>query len=218
MSEDYEVKFHLEDVMPILDTMLAIHRILDAHRIKITDDSEILLSDYRDEDVFELEPITDLHESLKKIANWPALGTLSYWMGSNRVSVGYSKTIEHASVQCVTVFFSDRFFDDQEGQDYLPIMLSMAVDLHHNLRSVRTIWGWGLEAWFGYDWEEEIQRLTRKQIEGLYWLDILRADYVSEERKGFLHNHLGEKSFLKLLSDGSLYYQQTDIPSLWFRA
>ncbi len=62
-----------------------------------------------------------------------------------------------------------------------------------------------------------MQRLSEKRVEGLYWLDILRGDYVSEERKRFLCGHLREKTILKSLSDGSLYYQQTDTPSLWFR-
>jgi hypothetical protein len=47
--------------------------------------------------------------------------------------------------------------------------------------------GWGLDAWFRYDWAEEVQRLVRKQVEGLYYLDILRADYVSEEGRLFTH-------------------------------
>ena len=217
MAEDYQIHFHLDTQADVFDTMLETHEILNHHGMKITADSELLLSEYQDEDGFNVEPIDDWREALKKVAAWPALGLLSYWLEDREISVAYEKEIESASIQCISIFFTDRFFDDEEGRGYLPLLLDLVVDLHHSLRSIRTIWGWSLYAWFGYDEIEEMQRLSLKRVEGLYWLDILRGDYVSEKRKRFLCGHLLEKSVLKSFSDGSLYYQQTDTPASWFR-
>jgi hypothetical protein len=217
MAEHYQIHFHLDTQTAVFDTMQETHQILEHHGIKITEDSEFLLSEYQDEHEFDLEPINDWRKALKKLATWPDLGSLSYWLEGREISVAYSKGIENASIQCITIFFTDRFFDNEEGRRCLPLLLDLAVDLHYRLQSIRTIWGWSLYAWFGYDETEEMQRLSEKKVEGLYWLDILRGDYVSEKRKRFLCNHLGEKSTLKYLFDGSLYYQQTDTPESWFR-
>jgi hypothetical protein len=217
MAEDYQIHFHLETQAAVFDTMLKTHQIFEHHGIKITGDSEFLLSEYQDEHEFDFEPINNWREALKKLAAWPDLGTLSYWLEDREISVAYSKEIGNASIQCITIFFTDRFFDDEEGRRDLPLLLDLVVDLHHRLKSIRTIWGWSLYAWFGYDELKELQRLSEKKVEGLYWLDILRRDYVSEARKRFLCNHLREKSILKQLFDGSLYYQQTDTPESWFR-
>jgi hypothetical protein len=217
MSEDYKINLHLDTKASIFGTMLETHGILSRHGIKITGDSEILLFDYMDEGDFDFEPIKDLHKALKKLAAWPALGTVSYWLEDREISVAYSKEIENTSIQCISIFFADRFFEDEKGGGYLPILLNLVADLHQGLRSTRTIWGWGLDAWLGYDWTEEIQRLSKKKVEGLYWLDILREDYVSGERENFLSRHRPQGSILKYLSDRSLYYQQTNTPSSWFR-
>jgi hypothetical protein len=64
--------------------------------------------------------------------------------------------------------------------------------------------GWGLDAWFRYDWADEVQRLVRKPVEGLYNLDILRADYVSEEGRLFTHT-LVKIDFMMALGWASIF-------------
>lgn len=74
-----------------------------------------------------------------------------------------------------------------DAEENLHTLIPMIIELHKTLDARRTIAEMGLEdGWRDYSWENECQRLERKQLDGDFWLDVVAKEFVTDayiERK-----------------------------------
>ncbi len=218
MSTDYEINLHLEGEGGIVETILRTHDVLERHGIVLNDESTYLLYDESGAQDFDFEPVKEPHQAFERLAGWAGLGTIDYWLADRCVTAAFSKGEDDTTVRCVGLSCADNSFDGDEGKALGTTLAAAVTDLHQALRAMRTIWAWGLDdGHYEYDgYKGEIECLEAGKVSGLYWLDILRGDLVTDLRRAWLRSTLQEHSVLTDLPDGSLYYRQTETPFSWY--
>ena len=122
------------------------------------------------------------------------------------MDVSFRKNRDDKIVKCVSIHFNIDILNSEETREKIK---SLVVDLHINLKTMRTIGGIELDDQLDYDeWTEEIKRLSQKEVIGLYWIDILRDNFVSEDRLEYWRQNL-EKSGELHRVDGNIYFCQS---------
>jgi hypothetical protein len=215
-SYSFYIDLQLDLPLDPLVVMLDMHERFQRSGLGESDEYEFILTVYEYEHDFEPKPVVDINSDFKELAQWPALGGVIYGVYHGYLAIDYSKEMGSQLLQRLSISFWDRWLDPEIEHLYRDRLIQLVIDTHMHFQAVRTVWQWEIETMYGYSWEEERQRLAKSQVKGLYWLDILRKDFVTPERIDFLSRHLKEESLLKRLDDGSLFYQQTPYANRWF--
>ena len=216
MGNSYEIVIHLDVKDDALKIIQEMHTRFCAYGFDDKKYKEMILSDHEEEDDNDWEPVDDLHQAFERIAEHPALGGVIYSIEAYTLVVGYRRQTKADSVQCISIAFDDFWIKHELTRQAIKRLLALVVEAHLTYKALRTIWQWELEAAHSNYWQEERQRLFGHQITGLYWLDILREEFVTPERIDFLSQNLTVESVLERLDDGSLYYQRSGSPEDWY--
>ena len=88
MSEPYQLAALQPDGLPPRDAVHRVHRLLARWGIEVADDSLLYLHDTADAEP-EVESVSDPDEALRRIVEWPTLGTLDYGGPEGIVTVSY---------------------------------------------------------------------------------------------------------------------------------
>ena len=119
----------------------------------------------------DVEPVADAESAIKRIVQWPLLGTLDYAGPEGIVSISYLGE-SSIGLQCVMISAQQRSVD-RTGS--VVRYQELGAALHAELPAERTIMEWGLAA-HGFRWMDEIERLRNGQFQGSYpLLDLRRA-------------------------------------------
>lgn len=72
--------------------------------------------------------------------------------------------------------------------------------------------GDGRSASIEYEWGDERARLAAGAVAGTYWLDIIAARFVSDERVRLLRSLCTDEGQIATLADGSLSFRRSSRP------
>ena len=170
MSEPYQLAALQPDALPPVEAIPRVHKLLADFGIRVAEDSLLYLHDTEDLET-EVEPISDADEALRRIIEWPTLGTLDYGGAEGIVTVSYLGDATSGGLEAVLVSAQERSVDRTNS---VPRYQWLGQALHETLPARRTIMQWGL-VMHGFRWRDEIDRLRRSEYAGSYPLLDLRA-------------------------------------------
>lgn len=174
MSEPYQIAFVFPDGLPRNSGVNQCHQLLHDHEIRLAEDSLLYLNDTDTEEP-EPEPVTDEETTLRKLVDWPTLGSLDYAGPEGLVTVSYSGSGEAGPVSCIVISALGRVVDQTNS---LSRYQQLGADLHKALGATRTVMEWGLEM-RGFSCTEEADRLRAGRFEGTYSLLDLRDEQAT---------------------------------------
>ncbi|MBA3338801.1 MAG: hypothetical protein H0T54_03470 [Geodermatophilaceae bacterium] len=169
MSEPYQLAALQPDGLPARDAVARVHRLLEDWSIQVAEDSLLVLHDTADQEP-EVEPVSDADQALRRIVEWPALGTLDYGGPEGMVTVSYLGGSASIGLQGVLISAQERSVDRTNSVSRYQ---RLGAALHEELPARRTVMRWGLEM-HGFRWQDELERLGRGDIVGSYPLLDLR--------------------------------------------
>ena len=206
MSTYFTFNFHLDADMPISDCIRLVDKICNSYSVLLGKSSTLFLGDPEMELDLEPEPVKHIENAINRLASWDYLGGIDYRFNKKTLDVSFRKNRDDQIVKCVSIYFNIDILNSEETREKIK---SLVVDLHINLKTMRTIGGIELDDQLDYDeWTEEIKRLSQKEVIGLYWIDILRDNFVSEDRLEYWRQNL-EKSGELHRVDGNIYFCQS---------
>lgn len=170
MSEPYQLAALQPNALLPAEAIPRVHKLLAEYGIQIADDSLLNLHDTADHET-DVEPAPDADAALRRIIDWPTLGTLDYGGPEGIVTVSYLGGAASGGLQAVLVSAQQRAVDRTNS---VPRYQWLGTALHETLPARRTVMQWGL-VMHGFRWPEEIDRLRRREFEGSYPLLDLRG-------------------------------------------
>ncbi len=206
MSDFYQAFFHLKGLNKTLSTIQHFHELIRDYGAEIDEDSMLILNDVENDEPPEPEYIHNIGEAIRKIASWQTLGLMSYGMPQEMVDVIFHKQNEAKDVQCIKLCFMEGAMD-RAGEEKVNWYVNLMKRIHIELKAMRTVFDWALESRGGYEWVKERKLFLEGNMRGTYWLDILNAEFVTEQRILSLKRRKNGDSRLEILFEGSLLFQ-----------
>jgi hypothetical protein len=174
MSEPYELYVLFKRGIPPADATRNTHEALAAVGAHLDEDSLVYLNTW---DSVEPPPETvrNPEDGLRRLAEWPTLGSVDYVVPEGTVYVYFGVGQVPSLANSIILSVPQRVLEQTEAV-LTNRLVTVGRMLHKKLNADRTLMGWGLSS-KGFVWEDEITRLSRGEIAGSYdMLDLVRTE------------------------------------------
>jgi hypothetical protein len=184
MSEPYQVFVFMPEALNQEKAVYETHEILALLDAEQNEDSYLILNDFEDEeyDPESLDSLEQQQQALAKLANWPTLGTISYFIQWFRTVLTYYGEPNTGKVYAISLSIPQGSFERHENEAIL-LYTEIAKKLHDHFHAKRTIMDWGI-TYKGLDIEDEIKNLRNNKFIGNYQiLDVRNDSIVSSKHR-----------------------------------
>ncbi len=132
-----------------------VHKFLESKKISLIIGDELILEPLNETDEPYQEEVHDANDAFRTLYQSPKLGSLGYSFPSFSITV-YFRSTGNAMLEVIQISVSENSISEHQNQE--TEFKQLAIDLHAQFKSRRTILGWELDN-VGFAWTEELARV-----------------------------------------------------------